>query len=117
MARISQIIHLDRFDRVPRESAGRAFYDLQRISHHGEAEVVDVRGIRGAEEPTRAKRRTAGWSAHRRWWTRTHLGECPVCGRSQIRKERVQNEPPPPTHDERIVTMSDQEAYCGCEET
>ena len=48
------------------------------------------------------------------YWYRMHYGECPVCGRDASYRECVYGIRPDRRED-RVIPMSYQEAYCGCD--
>lgn len=52
--------------------------------------------------------------AQRGYWILLHVGECPACGRRQGYQERCYTERPE-NPEERVIRMTDEETYCGCE--
>ncbi len=60
------------------------------------------------------KLEAAAREKHRSHWYRRVFGQCPPCGLDQSYRERVYGEKPSDPA-KRVVWMSDQEAYCGCE--
>lgn len=96
-------------DRVLRSSPEPAIRLLAIRADQGQGVMlVDARRTQG--EPGEPPKERVG----RRYWTKMHIGECPVCGKDRSRKERVYDKPPPTDPNDRIVQLTDFETYCGC---